>query len=185
MDRTGLDRPAAIRRALRTVVAERGFHGASMAAIAGEAGVATGTAYVHYGSKDDLVLAAYLEAKTDLGLAAIEAIDDPDDLRTRFVQLWLGAHDHLATRPADARFLLQVDASPYRERARGELALHGDPLTEDVTTSGMRARFVDLPDEVLHDLGLGPAVRLAATGSLPRRDLPAVAGACWAAVTTR
>jgi len=35
-----------------------GFHGASMGAVAREAGVATGTAYTHYASKDDLVLAA-------------------------------------------------------------------------------------------------------------------------------
>ena len=41
------DRPAAIRRALRDLVAERGFHGASMGAVAKEAGVAAGTAYVH------------------------------------------------------------------------------------------------------------------------------------------
>jgi AcrR family transcriptional regulator len=41
------DRAAAVRAALRTLVAERGFHGASMGAVAREAGVATGTAYVH------------------------------------------------------------------------------------------------------------------------------------------
>ncbi len=40
-----VDRPAAIRRALRDLVAERGFHGASMGAVAKAAGVAT-----HHGS---------------------------------------------------------------------------------------------------------------------------------------
>ena len=54
---SAMDRPAAIRRALRDLVAERGFHGASMGAVAKEAGVATGTAYVHYESKDELVYA--------------------------------------------------------------------------------------------------------------------------------
>ena len=55
-----LDRPAAIRRALRNLVADRGFHGASMGAVAKEAGVATGTAYVHYESKEELVNASVL-----------------------------------------------------------------------------------------------------------------------------
>ena len=47
-----VDRPALIRKALRDLVAERGFHGASMGAVAQVAGVATGTAYVHYVSKE-------------------------------------------------------------------------------------------------------------------------------------
>ena len=50
-----VDRPAAIRRALRDLVAERGFHGASMGAVAKAARVATGTAYVHYESKEGAV----------------------------------------------------------------------------------------------------------------------------------
>ncbi|MGZ4707901.1 MAG: TetR/AcrR family transcriptional regulator, partial [Acidimicrobiales bacterium] len=58
-----VDRAAAVRAALRTLVARNGFHGASMSAVAAEAGVGTGTAYVHYASKDELVLATYLEVK--------------------------------------------------------------------------------------------------------------------------
>jgi AcrR family transcriptional regulator len=54
-----VDRAAAVRGAVRTLVARNGFHGASMSAVASQAGVATGTAYTHYASKDELVLAAY------------------------------------------------------------------------------------------------------------------------------
>ena len=60
-----VDRAAAVRQALRTLVAQNGFHGASMSAVAAEAGVATGTAYTHYASKDELVLATYLETKAE------------------------------------------------------------------------------------------------------------------------
>ena len=65
------DRAAAVRSALRRLVADQGLQGASMAAIAKQAGVATGTAYVHYPSKDELLLAAYVELKADLGLSLI------------------------------------------------------------------------------------------------------------------
>lgn len=61
---TTFDRPAAIRRALRDLVAGRGFRGASMSAIAESAGVATGTAYVHYASKKELVLATYPSSRS-------------------------------------------------------------------------------------------------------------------------
>jgi Bacterial regulatory proteins, tetR family len=37
-----MDRAAAVRSALRTLVARHGFHGASMSAVASQAGVATG-----------------------------------------------------------------------------------------------------------------------------------------------
>ena len=70
-----VDRPAAIRRALRNLVAERGFHGASMGAVAKEAGVATGTAYVHYESKEELVYATYLEIKAGLSAAVMTGFD--------------------------------------------------------------------------------------------------------------
>ncbi|NNF64568.1 MAG: TetR family transcriptional regulator, partial [Acidimicrobiia bacterium] len=53
---TKVDRAALVRRAVVELVAENGFRGASMAAIAAHAGVATGTAYVHYSSKDELVV---------------------------------------------------------------------------------------------------------------------------------
>lgn len=53
------DRAAAVRNALRTLVARHGLHGASMSAVASEAPVATGTAYTHYAaSQPDLADAA-------------------------------------------------------------------------------------------------------------------------------
>ncbi len=70
--RAGTDRAAAVRAAMRALVARSGFHGASMGAVAREAGVATGTAYVHYGSKDELVIAAFVESKQRLGEAATQ-----------------------------------------------------------------------------------------------------------------
>ena len=84
------DRAAAVRAALRLLVAERGFHGASMGAIAREAGVATGTAYTPYESKDALVLAAYVETKGHLAAATINTVDQRAPAAERFRAIWLG-----------------------------------------------------------------------------------------------
>ena len=179
------DRPAAIRRALREVVAERGFHGASMSVVARRAGVAIGTAYVHYRSKDDLVVAAYVETKRALSVAAAAAVDPQASPRERFLALWLGAHTHLRAAPDRARFLLQVDTSPYAAEAHARThADDGDPLVLAATQPDMRALLVPLPPEVLYDLGLGAAVRLAAVeADLDERQLRLAAAACWAAIT--
>jgi len=184
MGAVDLDRAAAVRQALRTLVGQRGFHGASMSAIAAEAGVATGTAYTHYGSKDDLVLAAYLETKAELSAAVTTQIDPEADAAERFRGMWLASYRHLASKPGHARFLLQVDSSPYRARAYEALAREGDPILEQAATPALAARLLPLPLDVLYELGLAPAVRLAASGTeLSDAELETISDACWRAVT--
>jgi AcrR family transcriptional regulator len=183
--RAGLDRAAAVRRALRALVARHGFHGASMSAVAAEAGVATGTTYTHYASKDELVLAAYLETKAQLGAEATAHIDPSDAPPERFRGIWLATYEHLAANREHALFLLQVDCSPYRERAHeAALAAAGDPLLEAAAAPDFAARLLPLPLEVLYELGLAPAIRLAVShAELSGDDLAAVADACWRAVS--
>lgn len=179
------DRAASVRAGLRRLVARHGFHGASMGAVATEAGVATGTAYVHYESKDALVLAAYLESKQRLGAAAIAGVDAAAGPERRFIALWQGAFRHLAGDRDEARFLVQVDASPYAERAHeAAMARDDDPLLRAAEAPDMAALLLPLPVEVLYELGLAPAVHLAARGSeLEAGQLELVAGACWRAIT--
>lgn len=185
MSVAGLDRAAAVRQALRRLVAQRGFHGASMNAIAAEAEVATGTAYTHYGSKDELVLATYLETKAQLGEAATAGLDPAADPAERFRSIWLASYRHLASNPDHARFLLQVDSSPYRARAHAAaMAQDGDPILEQAADPAMTAQLLPLPLEVLYELGLAPPVRLAANGAkLSDADLEATADACWRAIS--
>jgi len=156
-----------------------------MSAVAAEAGVATGTAYVHYASKDELVLAAYLEVKRELGAAAAAAIDHGRPPEERFLAMWRTVHAHLAKEPDCARFLVQVDGSPYAGVAHARsLETDDDPLLVEATRRDMAARLVPLPPEVLYDLGFGPAVRLAASGRrLATAERDAVAAACWRAIT--
>lgn len=180
-----IDKAAAVRRAMRSVVADAGFHGASMSAVAREAGVATGTAYTHYASKDDLVLATYCDTKAELGRAATAGLDSDAAPADRFHRLWLAYHSFLREHPEHARFLLQVDHSPYRGPAHeAALAQEDDPLVAQVLAPDLAALLLPLPPDVLYDLALGPAVRLAA-GDLELTDdqLGEVAEACWRAVT--
>jgi AcrR family transcriptional regulator len=155
-----------------------------MAAVAEHAGVATGTAYVHYASKDELVLAAYNEVKAELG-AAIVHIDVTLEPSLRFQAMWRAVYEHLAADAVRARFLLQVDASPYAGAAHGEaMADPEDQLARAASTPDMQEQLTDLPLDVLYDLGLGPAVRLAARGEqLSPDQLDRLAAACWRAIS--
>lgn len=180
-----VDRAEAVRQALRALVAEHGFHGASMSAVAAEAGVATGTAYTHYASKDELVLATYLETKAELAVAATSGLDPASSPQELFRDMWLGTYNHLAANRDHALFLLQVDCSPYKEPAHeAAMARDGDPLVEAAAAPEIVSRLLPLPLEVLYELGLAPAVRLAAAGAeLSPRELRTTADACWRAIS--
>jgi hypothetical protein len=100
-------------------------------------------------------------------------------------QMWFAIHRHLASEPDRARFLVQVDSSPYASRAH-ELAMSAsdDPVMVEAARPDMRACLSPLPLIVLYDLGIGPAVRLAANGIvLDEADLGAVADGAWRAIT--
>lgn len=183
--RVAVDRPALIRRALVELVAENGFRGTSMAAVAERAGVATGTAYVHYESKDDLIVASYREVKRGLGAAGADGIASGGPPAERFRQLWFAIYEHLATDPPRARFLIQFESLPYAEEAHAEYVAAGDDqLMAAAMADDMAALLVELPLQLLFDLGLGPAVRLAAAETAPSVEvLQRIARACWRAIT--
>lgn len=179
-----MDRATAVRSAVRTLVARNGFHGASMSAVASEAGVATGTAYTHYASKDDLVLAAYRDTKAQLSVAAMAGLDASAETAAQFRGIWLAAYRHLTANPDHARFLLQVDYSPYRTTAHQAVIAGDDPLVAYTVTLYAATRLLPLPLEVIYELGLSPAVRLAAAGTeLTDEQLDDIADACWRAIS--
>ena len=178
-----VDRAALVRRALVELVAANGFRGTSMAAVAQHAGVATGTAYVHYESKDDLVLAAYREVKAALGQAAMLATEGSREPAQLFGGMWLAMFRHLSADPVRARFLVQVAASPYAAEAH-DAAAADDELLSTAEMHGVMARLLPLPQAVLWDMSMGPAIRLAAgEHELTDSELGMVAAACWRAVS--
>ncbi|MCP4965483.1 MAG: TetR/AcrR family transcriptional regulator [bacterium] len=179
-----IDRPAAIRRGLRDLVAERGFHGASMGAVAKAAGVATGTAYVHYESKEELVYATYLELKSELSTAVLEDFDQSAEPYERWHHLLTRSYDFLSEEPERARFLTQLEESPYFEEAHSRLAAAGDRLAEIGKSEELTELLVPLPYEVIYTLSFGVAVRLIAAGVLLKpEEIDLLVGATWRAVT--
>ena len=156
-----------------------------MSAVAAQAGVATGTAYTHYASKDDLVLATYLETKDEWHVAAMEGLTPDMEPLEMFRSMWLGTYEHLAANRDHALFLLQVDVSPYKEPAHeAAMARDGDPLVEAAGGPPFADLLQPLPLQVLYELGLAPAVRLAAGGEkLTPKQLRETADACWRAVS--
>ena len=181
MTGTRPDRAALVRRAMVELVAETGIQGATMGAVAKRAGVATGTAYVHYESKENLLIAAFVEVKRNLGAAVTTGLDYTSPPRQIFETVWRRTYDHLRADPAQAGFLTRIDESPLRQRAHHALS-DDDPLTRLATN--MAPYLIALPIEIVYELGLAPAVRLAAWGvPLDNPGIDLVLASCWRAVT--
>ena len=153
-----------------------------MAAVAEHAGVAAGTAYVHYDSKDDLVIATYVEIKAQLSEAAVAGLDPAASAEDQFLHVWHNAYRHLEADPARARYLVQVESSPYAHDAHEQAMRRNDPLRK--ANAEMARHVVDLPMLVVWDLGFGPAIRVAADPetTLDEAALDRLARACLRAV---
>lgn len=94
MSSVGTD--TAILRAAAALIAERGYHGASMRDIARAVGLQMASLYHHFGSKQELLVLLMREAMTDLtrevGEAVAGAGDDPRAQLAAAIRAHVGVH---------------------------------------------------------------------------------------------
>ena len=86
------DKRAAILRAATNVFAARGFFNAQVADVARAAGVAAGTVYLYFRSKDDLLVSIFERSMKDVlaeGREAIKTISDPAERLRKIAHLHL------------------------------------------------------------------------------------------------
>src|SRR5215831_557709 len=82
----------ALLRAAIDVFAERGYFNAQVADVARAAGIAAGTVYLYFRSKDDLLVSIFertVKERLDEGRAAVAGISDPAERLRRFARLHL------------------------------------------------------------------------------------------------
>lgn len=166
----------AISRATFTLVEQTGLSGLTMAAIAREAGLATGTLYVYFKSKDELLTALYEQAKTETS-ASLMAGDDPGaPFRSRFRRLWANWLDHRLTHYAQVVFLEQYYNSPWFSEASRELSARLiRNWVELIETARAQEVLKDVPTPMLISAFAG-SVR--ETANLLRSGAIAHTGAC-------
>lgn len=102
------DKRAAILDAATTVFAKRGYFSAQVADVARSAGVAAGTVYLYFRSKDEILTSIFdrtMKEAIDEGRAAIDGLTDPVERLRRI------ARTHLARlgRDRDLAIVFQVE----------------------------------------------------------------------------
>lgn len=115
-------RDALLDAALR-LFAERGFHGTAVPDVARAAGVAAGTVYRHFASKEELVNVLYRRCKLALmrGLFGAVRVDDP--AREQFAGFWAALAAFAGSDPRAFAFLELHHHGPYLDAESRALEL--------------------------------------------------------------
>jgi len=163
----------AILRAAIDVFAERGFFSAQVADIARAAGVAAGTVYLYFKSKDDLLVSIFDRSMREgltLGRAAVADLDDP---RERLRRL---ARGHLARLGGDRNLAIvfQVElrqSTKFMERFSSTLLRDYLGLIRDAIADGQRAGMfrTDIKATVAAKIFFGALDEMATNWILSRR----------------
>lgn len=102
---------------------EYGFHGTPTSKIAKEAGVANGTLFHYYKTKEDLIVSLYIDIKLKMACHAEAIIATETDFKTRLekqfvaVLYWAMQHDD------EFRYLQQFYSSPFVAKIKSEALL--------------------------------------------------------------
>jgi TetR/AcrR family transcriptional repressor of multidrug resistance operon len=106
-----------------TLIRQYGFHGTPMSMIAKHAGVAAGTIYHYFESKDALIDALYVHVSTKLAAALLVGDDERKPYKERFFQCMTNHYQFYMKNPDALFFLEQYANSPYAknnpEEAKG------------------------------------------------------------------
>src|SRR5437660_5947869 len=163
----------AILRAAIDVFADRGFFSAQVADIARAAGVAAGTVYLYFKSKDDLLVSIFDRSMRDglaAGRAAVANLDDP---RERLRRL---ARAHLARLGGDRNLavVFQVElrqSTKFMERFSSTLLRDYLGLIRDAIADGQHAGAFrgDIKATVAAKVFFGALDEMATNWMLSRR----------------
>ena len=141
------DKRNAILDAATRLFAERGLTAAPTSEISKQAGVAEGTLFTYFKTKDDLINALYREIKLELADAMMSDFPRKKNVRTRLRHVW-------------DRYVRWGIANPRQYKVLGQL-LVSEVLTKECREAG-RAPFVEFQN----------MIRDGIEGRVFRNDLP-------------
>jgi len=99
------------------LITERGFHDTPMSLVAKEAGVAAGTIYHYFDSKEELISKLYSSLKAKMGEALVEKESNSKSIKDRFFRFWENLYRFFLLHPQEFKFLEQYANSPLVDKS--------------------------------------------------------------------
>ncbi len=107
------DKRQAIFESTLDLIRDYGFHGATMSLVAGKAGVAAGTVYHYFESKDQLICALYEYNRQRVATVIEDSIIASDFYRDNFFRIWTNLYDFFVRESNVLIFFEQFVNSPF------------------------------------------------------------------------
>ena len=122
---------------------ERGFHGTSTAQISKEAGVATGTLFIYFPTKEDLINSLYFEVKGRLSQSMGKEIEAENIFQGKLRKIWSNLVKWGVDNQEEFLFVGQFCSSPYitkftREEVMKEYVFLHKLVDEGIETGAIR-----------------------------------------------
>lgn len=98
------------------LIRDNGFHGTTMSLLIKKAGVAAGTIYHHFDSKDTLILELHAYLRSKMAAALLDGDDEQQDFKERFFNFCTRQWQFYIANPEALYFIEQFVNSPYYQR---------------------------------------------------------------------
>lgn len=180
------EKRAALLQAALELFAERGFNNSSTALIAKRAGVASGTLFFHFKSKETLIHELFAVVQARIEENFLENVQMEMPMRARFLHVFSKLFRYLLENPKEFLFVEQYCFSPLssREDSRSEKNGH----LEKLLLEAREQQYIkDAPLLALESIAFGPIAVLSrehATRGTPITDevIQLTVEACWDAL---
>jgi AcrR family transcriptional regulator len=120
------------------LIKDHGFHGAPMSLVAKHAGVAAGTIYHYFESKEQLICELYAYNRARVTATIKAALNDGNDYKAKFFNVWTSLYSFYVKEPNVLIFFEQFVNSPfssdkYPSHFRGDLyAFFADGIKQGI-----------------------------------------------------
>jgi len=112
-----LDKKEAILKSTLKLIKDNGFHGTPISMIAKHAGVASGTIYHYFLSKDDIIMELNRKIKAEMVNAMFTDGGTKKEYKQQFFDGWIGLCKYFINNPDALFFHEQFNSSPYAKNA--------------------------------------------------------------------
>ncbi len=109
----GLDKRKEILQSALELIVKHGFHGSPISMIAEKAGVAAGTIYLYFESKEVLINELYKVLEKEVVEGLMAGYNPSDSLKERFSHLATALIRYFIAHPLLFRYIEQYHNSPY------------------------------------------------------------------------
>lgn len=141
----------AIFKASLKLIMQTGIAGLTMSKLAKEAGMATGTLYIYFKSKEELLNNLYLKLNDESIERFLKGYDDTEPFRMGLKKIWINYLTHRIEHYEESVFLEQYYRSPFITKDHKRLAEKMKKPVHQLIQRGKREMLIknDVDDEML------------------------------------